>query len=104
MPSEFPGQKLICRQVIRGDGNGGLLISRQDTRRHERVSLILDQFKKMRRLRLGYLGEVGGELVFLDNEKVFFIRLDQPKVLESLHEHADPRAGCADHLDRKSVV
>jgi len=40
---------------------------------------------------LGDLSQVIGELIFFDNEKPIFIRLDQPKILKSLHKQTDPR-------------
>jgi len=36
--------------------------------------------------------------MFFDDEKVFFIRLDQPEVFKPLHEHADPGPGRSHHL------
>jgi hypothetical protein len=47
---------------------------------------------------LGNLSEVIGELVFFDDEKALSVGLNQPKVVEALHEDADPRPGCAYHL------
>jgi hypothetical protein len=47
---------------------------------------------------LGDLREVIGEFVFFDDEKVIFIRLDQPKVVEALHKQADPWSRRAHHL------
>ena len=47
---------------------------------------------------LGDLSEVSSELVFFDDEKAIFIRLNQPEVMKSLHKQADPRAGRAHHL------
>ena len=47
---------------------------------------------------IGDLSEVIGEFLFFDDEKAIFIRLNQPKVMKSLHKQADPRAGRAHHL------
>ena len=50
------------------------------------------------RSRSRRLSEVIGEFLFFDDEKAIFIRLNQPKVMKSLHKQADPRAGRAHHL------
>jgi hypothetical protein len=47
---------------------------------------------------LGNLGEVIGELFFLDDEKPIFIRLNQPEIVKSLHKQAHPRPRRAHHL------
>jgi hypothetical protein len=47
---------------------------------------------------IGDLSEVIGEFLFFDDKKAIFIRLNQPKVMKSLHKQADPRAGRAHHL------
>ena len=46
----------------------------------------------------GDLGEVSSELVFFDDEKPIFIRLNQPEVMKSLHKQADPRPRRSYHL------
>ena len=51
-----------------------------------------------RRSDLGDLRQVVGEFVFLDDEKMVFIRFDQPKIAESLHKQADPRPRRTHHL------
>ena len=38
---------------------------------------------------LGDLSEVISELLFLDNEEVIFVRLNQPQVPKPLHKHAE---------------
>ena len=60
---------------------------------------ILDSFKKITgRLGgcapagLGDLSQIVGEFLFLDDEKVISIRLNQSKVAKSLDKNADPRA------------
>ena len=47
---------------------------------------------------LSNLREIIGKFVFLDDEKMIAIGFDQPKVVKSLHEQADPRPRRADHL------
>ena len=47
---------------------------------------------------LSDLSEVISEFFFFDDEKPVFIRLDQPKVMKSLHKQADPWPRCAHHL------
>jgi len=47
---------------------------------------------------LGDLGKVSSELVFFDDEKPIFVRLNQPEVMKPLHKQADPRPRRAHHL------
>ena len=47
---------------------------------------------------LGDLSEVTNELIFFDDEKAISIRLNQSKVVKSLHKHTDSRLGRAYHL------
>src|SRR5438093_9514596 len=47
---------------------------------------------------IGDLSEVIGEFLFFDDEKAIFIRLNQPKVMKSLHKQADPWSRRAHHL------
>ena len=47
---------------------------------------------------LGDVSQVISELLFLDNEEVIFVRLNQPQVPKPLHKHADPGPCGADHL------
>ena len=42
-------------------------------------------------MRLGDLSKVIGEIVFIDDETRFLIRLNQAEVMESLHRQADPK-------------
>ena len=44
------------------------------------------------------LRQVIGEFLFFDNQETIFIRLNQPEIMKSLHEQADPRPRRADHL------
>jgi hypothetical protein len=47
---------------------------------------------------LGDLSEVISELLFFDNEKVLYARLNQPELPKSLHKLADPGTCRTDHL------
>src|SRR5882672_12847829 len=47
---------------------------------------------------LGELSKVISELLFLDDEKVICVRLNQPEVMKALHKHADPGPCGTDHL------
>ena len=47
---------------------------------------------------LGDVIQVISELLFLDNEEVIFVRLNQPQMPKPLHEHADPGPCGTDHL------
>ena len=47
---------------------------------------------------LGDVGQVVSELLFFDNEKVVFIRLNQPQIPKPLHKHADPGPCGTDHF------
>ena len=47
---------------------------------------------------LGEVIQVISELLFLDNEEVIFVRLNQPQVPKPLHKHADPGPCGTDHL------
>jgi hypothetical protein len=47
---------------------------------------------------LGDVSQVISELLLFDNEKVIFIRLNQPHIPKPLHKHADPGPCGADHF------
>ena len=47
---------------------------------------------------LGDVSQVVSELHFFDNEKVIFIRLNQPQIPKPLHKHADPGPCGTDHF------
>jgi hypothetical protein len=47
---------------------------------------------------LSDLSEVISEFLFLDNEEMIFVRLNQPQIPKPLHKHADPGPCGADHF------
>ena len=51
-----------------------------------------------RNIALGDLSQIVSEFPFFDNKKAISIRLDQPKVMKSLHKQTDPRPRRAHHL------
>src|SRR4030095_12879717 len=58
----------------------------------------LSQNRRTAAAALGDLSKVSSELLFLDDEKVICVCLNQPEVMKALHKHADPGTRRAHHL------
>jgi hypothetical protein len=98
--SPFPLRELTSTGLLLGNSRKRRALVRRDNLLHNGKSqatapafVVLNNAAA-----LGDLGEVSSELVFFDDEKPIFIRLNQSEVMKSLHKQAGPRPRRAHHL------